>query len=363
MTDKELGFIREIEIINVQSHGYSYFELSPGVNVIKGDSHKGKSAIMRGLEELFFNDAPGLKSHFAKDNEDMEIGVTFTDDSWVTRKEGKKNSYYSNKHPKGLHTIGRGNVPDEIKEITRIDNINFQSQGDKYFLLDESPGYVGRKFNEFIGLEIIDETKTIANKIVNETTLRLKINKEDIETTEEKLQKFDDLDKIESIINRTKTLIEKKKNKEERIQRINSIIEQIKVLEKQTAAYDEWLLVEHDYNIIIELVGEYKESEKRHTTITKLVNSITECDTSEMKEWLNVETEYKILKKQFKEYSQIVFKHDKIKKMYVSIQNAQKRCDLLNATLESKKKRQTELQKVVNYCSKCGANKKYWRKR
>ena len=59
--------IKEIDIVNFQSHKSTHLDLVPGVNVIVGASDSGKSAIIRALRWLIWNRPVGdaFISHWA----------------------------------------------------------------------------------------------------------------------------------------------------------------------------------------------------------------------------------------------------------------------------------------------------------
>src|SRR5207253_3096865 len=51
--------------------------------------------------------------------------------------------------------------PGEVQDLLRVSSINFQQQGDPWFLLSDTAGEVSRKLNSIVDLDIID--KTISN--------------------------------------------------------------------------------------------------------------------------------------------------------------------------------------------------------
>lgn len=333
------------------------------MNVFKGDSHSGKSSIMRLLEWVLFNSlrGGGFRSHFAKKNEDTEGTIVFSEGTYVTRRKGKKNSYLS----EGLSLDAvRSDVPDEIKEITKISRINFQGQGDRYYLLEDSPGVVGKKLNEIVGLEIIDTTKTKINKIINETSLRLKITREDIEETEQELIKYDNLGAVETIINKITKSLRKLDEKRLRYEKIESIVEKIEPIRKRLIELKKWMRVEEEYNALMVKIRHLKELEKKHSKIEFIIESLKEhnSELQEMKKWIIVEGAYNKLVKKYKLCNEKRFKHSKIFDICSDIHKAEKSANSLRDLLKTRKERESELQKSLNYCQVCGSNKKYWRK-
>jgi exonuclease SbcC len=52
-------YIKKLSLRNFQSHRETDLEFSPGLNIIVGPSDQGKSAIIRALRWLFYNEPRG----------------------------------------------------------------------------------------------------------------------------------------------------------------------------------------------------------------------------------------------------------------------------------------------------------------
>ena len=181
--------IDELEYVNFQSHEGTLLQLHQGVNVIWGQSHKGKSSLVRGLEWLTENRPKGskFKSNFAKDAETF-VRAGYTEGTEVTRRKyKKKNQYFINDEE--LQAV-RSDVPDEIREITRMDSINIQSQKEAYFLLDKTPGQVAKEFNSAVDLQEMDDVKTIINTEVLNLEKDLAGVEKDIKSTQKDFSEY-----------------------------------------------------------------------------------------------------------------------------------------------------------------------------
>jgi len=151
--------IKNIQIKDFQSHKDSQLTLDPGVNVVIGSSDCGKSSIIRAIKWVTQNRPQGdsFRNNQLKPKEEVKVDLTFKEGSTVSRlKSSKINSYVVGK--KELKAL-RSDVPEEVKKLIRIKEVNLQSQhpSDQYFLLTDSPGQVAKKFNEVVGLEIMDK--------------------------------------------------------------------------------------------------------------------------------------------------------------------------------------------------------------
>jgi len=311
--------IRSAEIVNVQTHEYTTLEFLPGVNVIKGTSHKGKSSVMRALRWALFNYQPqntSWKSWFADDKADHSVGIDFTDDQWILRLRGKGNNYLA--EDLELSAVGKA-VPDEIKKITQIESINFQEQGDEYFLLDKkvSPGQAGKMLNEFVGLQIIDESRTKINGMIRVDKQRLEIVKENIKESKEQLKDFKHLDEATRLVKETHQAQNKLDIASEKAATINDII------------YD---------------INKYK------------------LDIKNTELWLKVKDRYEKLLSEQTKLDIHVSKRSKIENIYSDMLRLKKQRENVSQTLKIDLKRYKELESQLDFCQYCGADKKYWKK-
>jgi exonuclease SbcC len=314
---KRARMIESAEIVLFQPWEYVTLEFLPGVNVIKGTSNEGKSSIMRALRWNLFNYQPqktNWKSHFADDKDEHSVGIAFTDEQWVLRLKGKENNYLA----EGLELAAVGTVvPDEIKKITQISDINFQSQDDRYFLLNKSPGVAGKMLNEFVGLQIIDESRTKINGMIRGDKQKLEIVKENIKGTKKQLEAFKHLDKAERLVNRI-DLLQREKDK------VSSR--------------------KHAIETLCESLGFYKE------------------DLEHTKAWLEVREDYEMLVSEQEKLNICSSKRSKIENIYSAIREHEKQREIKAQTLEIDSESYSDLEKKLDYCQSCGAHKKYWRK-
>lgn len=160
--------IKQLRITKYQSHDRAVLDFRPGVNLIVGDSDCGKSALLRALRWLVFNRPSGFtfQSHWAKKGEDTAVEVALSDGNVARRVRNNKDNQYSLSTLEELLEAVRTDVPEEVKGVLRMDALNVQRQGDKPFLLDESPPEVARVLNTVAGLDNIDTAHSrVAGKI------------------------------------------------------------------------------------------------------------------------------------------------------------------------------------------------------
>ena len=150
-----------LKIKNFQTHKSLIVPFGEHVTTIVGPSDCGKSAVLRALRWVCFNQ-PNGKS-FIRDGADFAKAQVTVDGHTVTRIRGKTNRYVLD--GKDLVSFGVG-VPDPVASLLNMGPDNFQRQHDPAFWFSDSPGEVSRKLNTIIDLGIIDTALTHAGREV-----------------------------------------------------------------------------------------------------------------------------------------------------------------------------------------------------
>jgi len=150
--------LKSLRLVNFQAHIDSFIELDEGITSLTGESHEGKTAIMRGLNWAVNNEpaGTGFISYWAKHQ--TKKGMTVIDRSCKVeciREDGSIlirerslsfNGYRIN--GKDLARAGVG-VPDEVKKWFNMGEVNIQNQHDSLFLL-HSGGKGGQEVARFL---------------------------------------------------------------------------------------------------------------------------------------------------------------------------------------------------------------------
>lgn len=184
-----------LEIKNFQSHKNTRLEFTPGVNVIVGTSDSGKSAIFRALKWLMYNRPLGdsFCSHWA-DGEETKVALQL-DNCFIVRSREKNKQLYS---VNGLDlTAFKTDVPEEVSKALNIDQVNFEQQFDRPFLLDNSPGEVAQYFSKIAHLEMIDKSLKTLHQQERANNQELKSLESRKESTEQALEAYIDLDELD----------------------------------------------------------------------------------------------------------------------------------------------------------------------
>ncbi len=194
--------ITGIEVEKFQSHDHTIIEPSDKVTVIKGTSHGGKSSLVRAVRWAIENKPMGFdfKSWFSDDKEETRVSMEFSDFTHFSKvRSDKLNQYDTCTSSKPFKAL-RADVPEAVSAITQMNEVNIQQQLDPYFMLQSSPGEVGRMFNEAVGLEIIDEAISEAKKAFNTVNAQRVACYDQVEKLNEELLEYEGLHEIEELV-------------------------------------------------------------------------------------------------------------------------------------------------------------------
>lgn len=182
--------IKDVVIKGFQSHKESGFTLSPGLTVITGPSDAGKTAVIRALRWLAFNEPQGegflytvrnADGSIKEQEEQAEVTVNFENGVSITKTRRKgKTTYIHSLYPEPWE---KAEVPPEIKEALGLvkqtygDNfetcLNFAFQLDPPFLLSETGGTGAKVLGKLAGTEVVDKAIGAVNKRTHNTRTEL----------------------------------------------------------------------------------------------------------------------------------------------------------------------------------------------
>ena len=306
--------ITDLEIQNFQSHKYSSVALSSGVNVITGSSDSGKSAIIRAMKWLFFNRPSGdeFKSWFAGTKDNVSVAAQFSEGTWVQKVRDNTKGYYLIEGDK--FEALRTDVPDEIKQITNIGELNFQAAADKqdqhnpYFFLNDTAGEVARRLNAMVDLDVID---TMFRNIRSwSTQTKIKINDLN-KAIDQKEMQVEDRKYIDAQISLMETIDAETllyNNLMGKVCSLESIHERLTTIEIQKQVESDFLKIEPSY---LDLMNNYALMTvivKKWRTLYALENSITKVVDQKESEKLFLEAEVPLveIRSLEKEYANMV---------------------------------------------------------
>ncbi|MDI6860533.1 MAG: AAA family ATPase [Caldisericia bacterium] len=311
--------IKEIVIKNFQSHKYTKITLSDKINVFLGKGNSGKSAIIRALIWVFFNEPQGT-SFIRKNEQSAFVSITLDSGFKVIRERGVNINKYILITPEGekkeFSNFGR-EVPEEIRKVLGIKtlplengkklNPQIKDQIENIYLLDEPPSTIhstlltisgGQVFDEAINsilvdLQRLDRREKDIKKEIDEKNNLLK-NFEGIDEKKEELVKIKNEIDVFKKIQEKKNIFEKlkleleniKKEKEEIELNINSL-KRVELIEKESDSLNS------KKDKLINLIDLNQKIEKVREEINKISHDLNLLKKSNLSEDLSFELKIK----------------------------------------------------------------------
>lgn len=241
--------ISNVTIKGFQSHVDSSFTLAPGLTVITGPSDAGKTAVIRALRWLAFNEPQGEAFIHTVRNPDgsvrsacdeASVAVEFTDGTVITKTRRKgKTTYTHSLYPEPWE---KAEVPPEIKETLGLLKqsygdtfetcLNFAFQLDPPFLLSETGSAGAKVLGKLAGTEVVDKSIGAVNKLAHRTRTEIAqaektIGQLDVELLEylEVDQNFTTLLQLEAAFQATEDKVSRYKTLQELKNRHTGLVE------------------------------------------------------------------------------------------------------------------------------------------
>jgi exonuclease SbcC len=274
------------EIRYYQSHKRTKVKFGPGLTVITGTSHHGKSALLRAIRWPLLNRPVGFeyKSWFSDDKDITRSAIEFDDGHVVREKSNNKNLYKVSGMDEPLTAL-RSDLPEEVTRVTRMNHINIQNQHDPYFMLQNTPGQVGRMFNEAVGLQIIDTSLTELNKRVTTIYTQLTFREEENNKLSDELDTYEYLDEVGPLLSEVEDLLGTQQANEREMWHLTKVIQDIEVVKLQEVQcdrilqhYDDWIAANNLHAHLILKRNELLQLEEIVDDLWKLKQELEEID-------------------------------------------------------------------------------------
>jgi len=216
-------YIKRLKLRNFQSHRETELEFNPGLNIIVGPSDQGKSAIIRALRWLVFNEPRG--TGFIRVGETRcQVRVEMSNGIAVERirDEGARINRYILEIPgEEAMVFERFNkdVPLEVRKALGIQKqvidrdksveINLASQLEAPFLLEESGTTRSKILGRMANLHIIDAAQRDTIRDANQAGQEINRLEGDIAALDLQLQEYADLGEEENRLQSLETLLQR----------------------------------------------------------------------------------------------------------------------------------------------------------
>lgn len=248
-----MKWIRRVIIEDFQSHRLTELDLVEGFNVIVGPSDQGKTAILRAIRWVLYNDPKG--SDFIRvGSTKAKVTLIMNDGTIICRERSSSRNRYTVAVPGEEEQIYEGfghNVPDAVKEATgiqllKIDEdhqvaINLGMQLDPAFLLDNNGAIKAKAIGRVNGVHILDYAhKTTSSELTSKQGEERRVQAE-IGKIEEQLLPFENLDTWQVQLERMEMGLLKADSLDQRIERLKDRKNQKEELERKLQIAEKYL--------------------------------------------------------------------------------------------------------------------------
>lgn len=209
--------IAAIHIKGFQSHIDSQFNLSPGLTVLTGPTDSGKTALIRAIRWVAFNEPAG-EAFVNQATGEAIVQIILGDGTIITkgRRKGGRTSYRLVLANGQAQMFEQADVPQEVTAALGITRqtfgdfetaLNFAFQLDSPFLISEPPSSGAKVLGKIAGTEIVDQAlKSVAKDTYGARQDKLQADKQ-IEQKTEELKAYEGVDQLRDQVEACETLM------------------------------------------------------------------------------------------------------------------------------------------------------------
>lgn len=305
-----MSYITWLEIENFQSHEHTVVSLGGGLNVIVGPSDYGKSAVVRALRWLLFNEPRGA-DFIRVGARTCRVTAELDDGTRVTRMRSGKENRYILKHPDQEEQVFEGfggEIPQEILLATGVRKVviddrnrvelSLGSQLEGPFLLEENGAVRAKVIGQLGGVHLLDwaQKATVTDlRRLREEEGQLTAG---VQSLEEALHAYDHLPGLHQSISRLEGLLQRATELESRITELETLKRSYEEIEaslsrlagllsalEPVAAVERLLpdleLWHHNYRSLQELEGDWLEVGRKLAAIEEMLSALERTDALE----------------------------------------------------------------------------------
>lgn len=346
--------LKSLTLQNHECHRLTELEFSPGLNIFIGPTDAGKSSAFRAVYWLINNRPLGDQMLPLFWKGETKITVEFSDpDSTVSRIKGKKTNDYQLNNLDPVNA-GSGTPPEEISQAIMLDDVNFQTQVDRSFMMFDSPGERGRMLNRIAGLEEIDKALNNGSRDVLRLSREYRASKANIKTQEEQLEAFSDLEKIEEKVALCEQFTLYIQQSGKKAKTLRGLIDENEKIENKLSIVEKFLPAEEKIKLVESLLHEIQKKEKRIASLNEISLGIKRID-SKLEGFFDFDEVEGVLA----EIKQMSEQIEEAEERAVSLRKKVKRLESLDHKIEEIEEKIEKLEKALpKICKECGAGLK-----
>lgn len=204
--------IKQLIIENFQSHQFTQVDFAPGFNVIVGASDQGKSAIIRALKWLYYNEPRGA-DFIRVGATGCRVTVLLGDGTQVSRERTPSRNRYYVQYPDQEEEVFEGfgtRVPREVELAlgaakSKLDEgletmLNLGEQLEAPFLLAEAGSVKAKAMGRLYGVHIVDAALRETVRDMNRAQQEEKRLGEELREISNALKEYADLPQLAELV-------------------------------------------------------------------------------------------------------------------------------------------------------------------
>lgn len=282
----------KLTIENFQSHKYTEIDFHRGLNVFVGPSDSGKSAIIRALRWVLFNNPRGREMIREGANR-CQVSLQLDDGTVIIRTRSKSVNRYTLITPDQEEMVFEGfgsEVPREIVEAHQIKPIHLEKQEiflqvdtqlEGPFLLSESSGTKAKMIGYISGAHLIDSAIKSTKRDYQNLQSMERVFEEQIKEYDEKLLPYDNLDVLGEQLQLLEQRYQQIVEKDRRLQRwkelqakLQEINQEQESLRKRLELYKQTVQLEERVFTTEQKAWKYKEIKAKADRFYEIRNII-----------------------------------------------------------------------------------------
>jgi len=280
--------LKKLTIENFQSHAHTEIDLCKGLNVIVGESDRGKSSVIRALRWLFYNEPRGTDFIRVGETECRVTGV-LEDGTILTRERTPSKNRYVLELPgrKALVFEGFGSeVPEEVFSShgaikVQLDDdlgvsLNLAGQLEAPFLLSSPGSLKAKAIGRIHNVHIIDAAVRDTGHDIWALQKEDKSLEKNIKELDTRLKEFNDLPELSERLEKGKLIMERLEYREERREHLIRLQQQLNNIRREMSLQKEKLRRTKHVDVMEQNLGLLEGIEFRLQKIDRLYKAYTE---------------------------------------------------------------------------------------
>lgn len=269
-------YIAKMRIKGFQAHEDSEIHLGPGLNVITGPTDSGKTAIIRAVRWIAFNEPQG-EGFLNKKIGEVEVTLCMSNGIEVTKRRRKgKTSYHVSTIPEPFE---KSEVPLEVTQALEIAKqtfgdfttaLNFSFQLDPPFLISETASAGAKILGKIAGTEAVD----VAIKDVSKDTYAARQDRaqaeRDMNRVDEQLGQFIELDNLRDQLTVCERQVEQLAKDVAHIDNLKNLAQQHARVTDGLIYYQQQLDKLASVPLLIDSLAGIEETQGRHSLLLNL---------------------------------------------------------------------------------------------